>query len=85
MLVFTVSFLFPFFLTYIDSLFSVVWRTAPKGATEPLARRIMKVYRTDRAVWQKIQAVLFTFGRFCDIIKAVRKLIYKLEFVGGLL
>ena len=40
----------------------------------------MKVYRIDRAVWQKIQAVLFTFGRFCDIIKAVRKLIYKLEF-----
>ena len=34
MLVFTVSFLFPFFLTYINSLFSV--RTAPKGATEPL-------------------------------------------------
>ena len=36
MLVFTVSFLFPFFLTYTDSLFSVVRRTAPKGATEPL-------------------------------------------------
>ena len=34
MLIFTVSFLFPFFLTYIDSLFIV--RTAPKGATEPL-------------------------------------------------
>ena len=33
---FSVSFLFPFFLTYIDSLFSVVWHTAPKGATEPL-------------------------------------------------
>ena len=31
---FSVSFLFPFFLTYIDCLFSV--RTAPKGATEPL-------------------------------------------------
>ena len=31
---FSVSFLFPFFLTYIDSLFSVVWRTAPKGATD---------------------------------------------------
>ena len=40
----------------------------------------MKVYRIDRAVWGKIQAALFTFGRFCDIIKAVRKLIDKLEF-----
>ena len=40
----------------------------------------MKVYRTDRAVWAKIQAVLFTFGRFCGIIKVVRKLIDKLEF-----
>ena len=36
MLIFPLVFLFPFFLTYIDSLFSVVWRTAPKGATEPL-------------------------------------------------
>ena len=42
----------------------------------------MKVYRIDRAVWGKIQAALFTFGRFCDIIKAVRKLIDKLEFGG---
>ena len=42
----------------------------------------MKVYRIDGAVWAKIQAVLFTFGRFCDIIKVVRKLIDKLEFVG---
>ena len=40
----------------------------------------MKVYRIDRAVWAKIQAVLFTFGGFYDIIKAVRKLIDKLEF-----
>ena len=40
----------------------------------------MKVCRIDRAVWAKIQAVLFTFGRFCDIIKAIRKLIDKLEF-----
>ena len=36
MLVFTVSFLFPFFLTYIDSLFSVVWRTAPKWEAESI-------------------------------------------------
>ena len=42
----------------------------------------MKVYRIDRAVLTKIQAVLFTFSRFCDIIKAVRKLIDKLEFDG---
>ena len=40
----------------------------------------MKVYRTDRAVWAKIQAVLFTFSGFCDIINAIRKLIDKLEF-----
>ena len=40
----------------------------------------MKVYRIDRAVWGKIQAALFTFGRFCDIIKVIRKLIVKLEF-----
>ena len=40
----------------------------------------MKVDRTDMAVWRKKQAVLFTFGIFCDIIKAVRKLIDKLEF-----
>ena len=31
---------------------------------------------------EKIQAVLLTFVRFCDIIKAVRKLIDKLEFEG---
>ena len=36
MLIFTLVFLFPFFLTYIDSLFSVVRCTALKGATEPL-------------------------------------------------
>ena len=44
----------------------------------------MKVYRIDRAVWVKNQAVLFTFGRFCDIIKVIRKLIVKLEFDGGM-
>ena len=34
----------------------------------------------NREVWGKIQAALFTFSRFCDIIKAVRKLIDKIEF-----
>ena len=43
----------------------------------------MKVRRIDRAVWGKIQAALFTFGRFCDIIKVIRKLIVKLEFDEG--
>ena len=34
MLVFTVSFLFPFFLTYIDVISA--WRTAPKWAAESI-------------------------------------------------
>ena len=31
----------------------------------------------------EVELPLFTFGRFCDIIKVIRKLIVKLEFVGG--
>ena len=34
------------------------------------------------AVYAKIQFVLFTFGRFCDIIILVMYLIDKFEFVG---
>ena len=29
----------------------------------------------------EVEFPLFTFGRFCDIIKVIRKLIVKLEFV----
>ena len=31
----------------------------------------------------EVELPLFTFGRFCDIIKVIRKLIGKLEFDKG--
>ena len=59
MLVFTVSFLFPFLLTYIDCLSAS--RTAPKGATDPLGSQNNESLQNRYGGLDKIQAVLFTF------------------------